>query len=280
MSIDNSSGHDLSPKGLHNALEELNVPKSSVVYITGNIGRLGHPKSSDGGTIREKDLILKFYADKLLDYLGPEATIIFPTHSWSLVNTNIVFDRFTTPSDYLFPEYLRRNLCAARQIHPFASVAAYGKNASLIVNSRICRHPYGPSSPFAILHKIESYHLSLGLQIKHSFSAAHYCEFVCGVPYRYTKSFRQKIIDVNGRIKEEEFFLYVIYHEACVERDRNNKAFKAANIIPKRVNIGKSFIESIRLDSSLNNYINCLEDDPYIWTKSISIENKKEPWRI
>ena len=148
----------------------------------------------------------------------------------------------------------------------------------LIISDKLTRHAYSSQSPFAVMRNMECRHISIGLEIKNAFSAAHYCEFVAGVPYRYTKSFDKKIEGNGGKVSEEEFFLYVCYREAGIIRDRNTKAINSGILQPIKIELGKGFIEGIRLDKTINDYIAAMEEDPYIWVKGFELNREKRPW--
>lgn len=268
----------LNKRSLVSALKNGGIRPGDIVYVTGNMGRLGIPQLDDGSRIQGKAEILKFYADTILEFIGKSGTIVFPTHSWGLVRSDETYIPEKTPCDYLFSEHLRVNLNCKRQLHPFASVAAYGAKADEIVSEKITRHPYGPQTPFEKLEKSRSMHLSIGLQIAQSFSAAHYCEFVCGVPYRYTKSFKKRIRLNKQEDAYEEFFLYVCYLNPELTRDRNKKAFQKGGITPHKEEIGKGVIETIRLDTTIRKYIEMMSDDPYIWLTEVGGNGADWPW--
>ncbi|MDU9048389.1 MAG: AAC(3) family N-acetyltransferase [Candidatus Electrothrix sp. Rat3] len=67
------------------------------------------------------------------ELLGETGTLIVPTHSWSLCNTSKVFDIKRTPSETgPFTEYIRKQKSSVRQLHPFSSSTALGKEAMAI----------------------------------------------------------------------------------------------------------------------------------------------------
>lgn len=270
--------NELNSSNLKVVMKQAGIEPGDTIYVTGNMGKLGIPNTREGTKIREKEKILEFYASTILDYLGDKGTIVFPTHSWELAKNNEPFIPETTQCDYLFSEYLRKKLQPLRQKHPFASISAYGAEAKKIINESITRHPYGPNTPFEVLRNTKSYHLSIGIEISMSFTAAHYCEFVCGVPYRYTKSFIKRIVEQKNQESEKEFFVYVCYLDPKITRDRNKAAFLKGNIIPFKQELGKGFVEIIRLDETINKYISVLLEDPYIWTREIEGQHDEWPW--
>ena len=264
---------------LENLIKKLGVKKDSIVYITGNLGMLGFPELISGEKIKNKDKILEFYLNSILNVIGEKGTLVFPTHTFNLVRSNKIYDPIQTPTNYILSEYLRNNLPTRRQLHPYASIAAYGRYADEIISKKLTRNPYGPDSPYEFLRNNNCKHLSLGLPARRTISAVHYCEFVVGVPYRYIKSFKQKI-KINGEIKIEEFFLYVCYENIRIERDRNKKIISSEKIQEhlKKGEIGNSFIETVNLDKFINEAINIMSNNPYIWTKSVEKIDDLFPW--
>ena len=268
----------LTQESLRNALTKCGVSQGSTVYVTGNLGRLGPPLNQDGIRFKSKQKILEFYKSTILEIIGRNETLVFPTHSWDLVHRNVLFNINTTPCDYLFSEYLRTTLKCKRQIHPFASVAAHGYYADQIIKDQIQLHPYSYLSPFAQLEQITSVHLSLGMPLSRTFSAVHYCEFQCGVPYRYTKGFKQKIV-LDGSEIEKEFFLYVNYIKEGITRDRNMKIFSQVKTPILSQSIGSSYIQGISLDQAIQEVKTLMNDDPYIWIRTIEADPEQWSWR-
>lgn len=260
------------------ALTKLGVEKGSIIYITGNLGKIGAP-SLFGKRIKNKQDILKFYLNGILDFIGENGTIVFPTHTWNLVRSNIPFDPEKTPTHITFSEYIRNKLPVKRQIHPFASICAYGKYANSIISDEITRHPYGINSPYEFLAKNKCIFISLGMPARRSIAPVHYCEFKAGIPYRYTKSFKHKIL-INGKYSYEEFFLFVCYNNVEILRDQNDKIFSLEKIRKKtlKADLGNSFIESISLDYFINETLSSMLNDPYIWVKEIKSNSNNIPW--
>ena len=62
---------------------KLNITKGDVVYVTGNLSYLGLYKTPKK--------ILPDYYNTLINAIGKKGTIVFPTHSWTLVKSNKTF---------------------------------------------------------------------------------------------------------------------------------------------------------------------------------------------
>lgn len=264
---------------LYECYESLNVKSGGVVYLTGNLGRLGALLQSNGNRVTAKDGIVGTHLEVLEDLLGPEGTIVFPTHSWSLVQSGAIFDLDTTPSDYTFGEVTRQIRESRRQLHPFASVTAIGALRDRIVYPGLQRHAYGYNSPFWHMSALDSLHISLGLPPGSTISAVHHCEFMALVPYRYVKSFKQNCL-FDGVTREEEFFLFVTYRDGCVlERDRNRKIMglpPIADTVRTRA-LGRSHAYSVPLNVFINETTRAMQNDPYIWLRRLP---EHRPWEL
>jgi aminoglycoside 3-N-acetyltransferase len=220
--------------------EQVGMKSGQVIYITGNFGRPGN------FLIPHKELLLKAHFDSILAILGPKGTLIVPTHSFSLVKTNIVFDIANTRSEMgPFTEFVRIQDSAIRQFHPFSSHTAYGFDAPFFCTKN-SRHVFGPHSPFQRMIEADALYISVGQAMEQSISLVHHAEFSMGVPYRYTKEFMHPCL-VNGVISNELFYLHVTHHNCDIIRDKNKKImedFKSRYVF-NRAKMGRSFTESI-----------------------------------
>ena len=120
----------------------------------------------------------------------------------------------------LFSNYILKKKKSIRQIHPFSSSAAIGKNAKYFC-SKNTDNVYGIDSPFDRMIKKKTKFLSLGLPINQNCSQVHHAEFMMRVPYRYNKKFRQKIKVKNHVYKKD--FLYVCFKRKNFLNIKRNK---------------------------------------------------------
>lgn len=258
--------------------QRIGIRSGQTIHITGNLGRLGFPVDERGEPVRDKLAIAKMHIDAIEGIIGPDGTIAFPTHSWSEVGTQSVFDPSSTPCDYLLSQCLLESREPRRQVHPFASVAAIGKGAADIIPDGLSRHAYGQDSPMSYLAKRNAIHVSVGMPVARSITSVHHCEQIAQVPYRYVKAF-QKNIRQNGNVAREEVYLHVLYRTPglVMERDRNNSIMALPDIAASlcRAPLGRSFIESVPLGIFIPETIRAMRRDPYIWLRSISGDR---PW--
>ncbi|MDU9048391.1 MAG: AAC(3) family N-acetyltransferase [Candidatus Electrothrix sp. Rat3] len=202
------------------------------------------------------------------ELLGETGTLIVPTHSWSLCNTSKVFDIKRTPSETgPFTEYIRKQKSSVRQLHPFSSSTALGKEAMAIC-ANTSKHAYGPESPFQRMIDRNALYVSIGLPIELTISLVHHIELVMGVPYRYVKEFIHPI-KVDNELKNIAFYLYVIRRECQIERDCNvnilNEFKKSYSV--KRSSLGRSIVESLSTAEFFQAITKVFAKNIYIWLK-------------
>jgi len=255
------------------AYRTVGVGDYNLIYVTGNFGMIGTP--FDGiGRIGILDMHLK----ALEELVGLGGTIVVPTHSWDLVTYRIPFSPDLTPADYVFSEHVRTHRDCVRQMHPFASVAAYGNLANELIDyGKIYRHAYGADSPFDRMHLAGALHVSVGMPVAKTISAVHHCEVMAQVPYRYTKAFACEIgpFGDDKTFASRECYLNVLYQtDPPLVRDRNRKIMDQINTV-RRASIGRGFIESVDLEEFMTTTTLGMLADPYVW---LAEEPERKPW--
>lgn len=242
--------------------EQVGMRPGQVVYITGNFGRPGNFGAPN------KELLLKAHLDTILAVIGVKGTLIVPTHSFSLVRTNLVFDVANTRSEMgPFTEFVRVQDSTVRQFHPFSSHSAYGFDAPFICTKN-SRHVFGPHSPFQRMIDADALYVSVGQSMEQTISLVHHAEFSMGVPYRYTKEFIHPCL-INGVIRNELFYLHVTHHDCDIIRDKNKKImedFKSKHVL-NRAKMGRSFVEAISTKSFYENTLELMRKDIYSWVE-------------
>jgi aminoglycoside 3-N-acetyltransferase len=120
----------------------------------------------------------------LLDTLGPEGTLVVPTHSGELSDPahwanppipqswwNTVRDEMPAYDPQLtgtrkmgaIPEYVRHLPGAIRSLHPTSSFCALGPNADFITADHVLENGFGDHSPLGRLYDLEASILLLGV---------------------------------------------------------------------------------------------------------------------
>ena len=253
---------DYNFKSIIEAYRNVGLSNGRVVYVTGNFGRLGRYERNEKSTILNSHLIA------IKDIIGEKGTIVVPTHSWKLCNTNKVFDIHSIPSETgPFTEYIRQQKDAVRQFHPFSSSTALGKEAvDICMNNS--RHVYGLESPFQRMVDRDALYVSVGKPMESTISLVHHIEFLMGVPYRYTKEFLHPCL-VDGKVKMMEFYLYVTRKKCEIVRDKNNKIMDAFNksYTLNKTTLGRSCVESLSTADFYQSTKKVFSKDIYVWLK-------------
>ena len=247
--------------------KKLGVTRGATVYLTGNFGRPGIY------SFHNKEAILEAHLKAIRALLDGDGTILVPTHSWSLCNTDKIFDPRSTPSEMgPMTQHVLDNENSVRQLHPFSSTTGIGTCAAEICNST-SRHVYGPESPFQRMIDKDAIYISVGQEMRLSLSLVHHMELVMGVPYRVVKEFTQKCL-INDKIHEMDFYLHVIRKDVSIERDRNIRImnYYKGNADFYKTNMGRSFAESISTAQFYEVIARLLKDNIYAWVKSKPIE--------
>jgi aminoglycoside 3-N-acetyltransferase len=242
----------------------LGLKKSQNLYITADFGKI-----IDKNFLNLK--VLENHFQAIREIIGKSGTIIVPTATLNLCNTNRVFDQKSTPSYNMgsFSEMVRGKKGAKRSLHPLWSVSAIGKLSNYFTKN-LSKHGFGYNSIWTKLINKNSLSLHIGVDPRKSISIIHYIELMAGVPYRFTKTFNQYIIK-NGNKKKEEFFHFCVNNEKKLIRDRNIKIFKnfSKKSRPKKIKFEKGEIVLFSLKDFYEINLEYLTKNPYGWTRKI-----------
>ena len=203
----------ISPEELQTSLSHsftsLGLKKEDTCFITGNISALAR-------TRLKKDILLPRFLAALQDVISPTGTIFSPSASMNLCNTSIPFDIANTPSHEMgaLAEYIRLADESIRSFHPFWSISGIGKNSDILQN--VSRHSYGIGSPWSKFLDLDARQINVGLHPSKAVTLIHHIEVAAGVPYRYSKEFTHPILQKDGSISDELFYMSVMYRESEV----------------------------------------------------------------
>ena len=255
------SAQPYTRQDLDRAYRDLGVGPGRVIYVTSDMGHLMAFEKPG------KAAVLEAHFDALMDLIGPEGTLVVPTASISLCNTDIPFDPETTPSEKVgvVSEFVRTREGAMRSFHPFVSYAAVGAKAAEITQDA-SRHVYGPETPEGRMAEMDALSISIGLYPQYSCSTVHHVEQMMAVPYRYTKEYLHPVVR-EGKIVREPFYQFVRYLDSDVERSY------LKNIIPRfdteggleRADVGRGVIYSYSMAALVDAVRGMIMEDMYVW---------------
>ncbi|MBI4969565.1 MAG: AAC(3) family N-acetyltransferase [Rhodospirillales bacterium] len=243
------------------AYEALGLAAGDTVLATGNLGRL--MAFEEPG----KEAVLAAHLRALTDIIGPHGTLVVPTASTDLCNTDTPFDLLMTPTHLgPFCEYVRTQPGALRSFHPFVSYAALGTDAAEITQN-VSRHAFGMETPEDRLVRRNAWHISIGLHSRFTTATNHHVEMVMGVPYRYVREYEHPVVR-EGEVRRELFYLHVRYMAADVERDYNARIFERfePDHPLRRAAVGRGTLYAYRIGEFFSFMTKALAEDIYLWT--------------
>ena len=257
-----------------NAYREAGVVPGQVVLFRGNLANLYNYVTPG------KDAVLQAHFDALLELLGEKGTLIVPTNTLSLCNTDIPFNVHTTASSRMgvFSEFVRNKKEAIRSRHPFVSYAAIGRHASEIL-SDVSRYGYGINSVKERMINLNAHCLSIGMPPNLTCSTVHHAEQLMCVPYRYVKEFMHPMEDSDQKINIEPFYLHLCYLQSDVQRNKNKKIFDrfAEHYQVLETPLGRGKVWGYNMADFMKSCLKSMADDIYVWLDSPP-ENR--PYRI
>jgi aminoglycoside 3-N-acetyltransferase len=204
---------------INKSLKKIGIKKKDILYVSANLINFGLSKK-----IYYKKLP-KTVFDEIYKIIGKEGTIMVPSHTFNLVNTNKIFNPYKTKSiSGSFSNYIIENKKFYRQFHPYASISGVGKYAKYICEYKN-NDVYGLGCPFEKLIELNAKFISLGMEVNKNCSQVHFLEKKFNVKYRFKKYFDHKIL-VNNKIIKKKFEMFVLKEKfRKIKRNENNKIF-------------------------------------------------------
>ncbi len=151
--------------------------------------------------------------DALLDLVGPEGTVLFPTFNFQSWTEFHYFDILETPSKMgIITELARLRPQALRTPHPIYSFAVLGRRREEFAACDDVE-AYGPNSVFALFHRTNGTILSIGLDFNSTFSMHHYIEYNVGCDYRRVKEFSGIYVGYDRIPRIRTYTMFVRKHE-------------------------------------------------------------------
>lgn len=195
------NGTPVTDSDILRALEQTRAGEANYLFVHSDLS-FGTPNPELG----KKELLGKVW--QAVRATGVP-TICFPTFTFSFCNNEDYDVRNTLSRMGALNEYVRRLPEAERSRDPLMSVAAVGKDMSVIRN--LGRYSGGVGSTFHKLHeKGGAKFLFLGVSPSKCMTHVHYVEERRGVPYRYHRDFTGNVIDGSG-VARETYTLYLRY---------------------------------------------------------------------
>lgn len=167
-------------------LRSLGLSEGDVVLVHSDLRRLAPAR-----VLRAMpDYGMPLLIEAILETTGDDGTLVMPTFTWGRFHDKetVVFEVANTRSETgAVTEFFRKMPGVIRSRHVCHSVAAIGRHAREVMGDGI--HPFGKSSTFDNLLRLNSWNLFLGVSFKVC-TALHAVEEFLQVPYRHYRDFR------------------------------------------------------------------------------------------
>lgn len=240
---------------LRDVLHQLGVAPGDVLNVHSSLLTLG---PMDNVPPREMAATV---ARVLIDYLGPDGTLVVPTFNFDFAKGK-PYDRQRTPSRGMgaLSEYVRLMPGSMRSPHPLQSVAAVGARAREICE-RDTPSPFEPGSAWATIVDLNARVLLLGTVMQYA-TVFHVPEQAVGVPYRYWKDFTAPYID-QGITTERTYRLYVrdLDLDPYLELARLDKALRVRGAL-REASLGSGTVVSVTAQDMADETRRLLTLDP------------------
>lgn len=192
-------------------LHRLGVSPGDSLLAHTSLSRIGHVEGGASTVVQA-----------LIDAVGPEGTVLFPSHSGSAEvspDHPPVFDLLKMPCVRwvgVIPETARRRPDGVRSLHPTHSVTAFGRLASWFVEGHErCETPCGAGTPYVKLAEVHGKILLVGCDHE-SNTSLHGVEEVAALPYHLLPGAGPaELTDALGQVQR----VPMRYHRWGVERD-------------------------------------------------------------
>lgn len=230
-----------------------------VLYLTGNFGRLFKKNQN-------KNLFFEDFLQNTIYKYNKDITILFPTHTWSLKETNKFDIALSKSESGIFTEWLR-NKNSKRQVHPLGSLSAVGPLKKNIISKSEKVSLYGKNTPFWNIKDYRTYSISVGLSPNRTSTIVHHIEELLQVDYRYYKNFEFEIYEKNKFLYKKYFSLYVWNENLNISRNKNIKIFNQFTLKEKIeiLSLEKSILYGYDLNRFSEILIEEMSKDKYIW---------------
>jgi len=176
----------LSKRQIVEGLRALGLPRGAILMVHSSLSSLGQV---DGGA----DTVI----DALLEALGPEGTLLMPTHP---ARDGRTFDPDTIPSEMgIISETFRLRPGVLRSRHPYHPVAAYGARAEeMLRDHELSAVPDGPETPYGRLITLGGWVLHIGCDLD-TLTLLHTVEAELDMPY--LRELEMKYVDAQGKVQ-------------------------------------------------------------------------------
>lgn len=259
----------MAKKMIKYSIEDLSESLEAVGVSNGD-SVLAHSAIQNLGVISGSDIesIPTLIIDALLERIGKSGTLLMPSFSWDFPKTKHCDLRESKSKMGILTECFRKMHGVRRSFHPMYSFCATGNRSDYLTNYLVPEyHPFKKESVMGRLYDDNAVVLFVGTDIRYC-TFMVYCEFQCGIEYRFEKPFRGLVIGQNGLADNGEFYHFCRPQSEKIEEDylRIKERLLKDGIL-KSIPLGMGEICSFRTRPFFDSVKKYLKEDPWILLK-------------
>ena len=215
--------------------------KGDRVYVTSDVkGLLYNCMHNDD------DTDLNILIDGIIDIIGEEGTLVFPTFNWSFCGGTPYDIRKTPGKTGSLGKIAMGRDDFRRTKHPLYSFVVWGKDQDALCALEN-KSSFGNDSPFAFMVEHGYRNLFIDKELENSYVFVHYAEQSVGhlyTGYRYLKDFTGDYTDENGVTTRRTYDMNV----RALDKDVTNVIYAFEDEFTQKGIMKTFFINDIRFD--------------------------------
>lgn len=191
---------------LRDYAKHMNIGQGSVAFISSNAENMLWD-----AFVNKASADLHEFIDGLMETIGPDGTLMFPTYSWDFCQGKDFDYHHTKCRVGTLGTLALEHKGFRRTKHPIYNFAVWGKYQDLLCNMENV-DSFGGDSPFAFMRDYGAINYNIDVTLGQSLTFTHFVEEQSGiVPYRFVKNFTAGYVDENGQREIKTYSMFVRY---------------------------------------------------------------------
>ena len=224
---------------LEKIFDQIDIMRGDKILVNSSVVKL-MIELKKNNKIFDANLII----DLLINKIGPNGTLMFPTFNWDYCKGEDFHYYKTQSRTGSLSNFALQRKDFKRTKNPIYSFAVTGKDKDYIcnLNHNSC---FDLNSPFGYLIKNHGKNLFIGIDYKEGFTFDHVAEEAVGVNYRYFKNFSGFYVDKFQKRKNVNYKMYVrnlSLNVVTAIDEKFDKILNKNNAYKKKIINGISFI--------------------------------------
>jgi aminoglycoside 3-N-acetyltransferase len=183
-------------------IRNLGIPPGSVLMVTADLTRLALLARR-----KEGDFNIDRFIDSLLNYLGPDGTLVIPSFNFNLKNNGYYHPARSLPITGALAVAALKRPDFLRTKNPLHSFLVWGKHAEAL-SALNNQSSFSQDSPFAFMKEHHARMLLIDTTISAAFTFVHHVEEMERVSYR---KFRKIRINFDRSPEKSAVIEYLLY---------------------------------------------------------------------